>query len=239
MNREMEEGAVKSEIRERLYELREPGYAAFTAKLIPNVPEETILGVRTPALRALAKELRGTAEASAFLDELPHAYFEENCLHAFLLEQIKDYDACIAAVERFLPFVDNWAVCDQMNPPVFKKHRAALLKHAETWLASGETYSVRFGIKMLMNHFLDEEFLSEYLDKVVIIDSKEYYVNMMRAWYFATALAKQWDSTLPLLEEKRLDPWTQVKTIQKAVESNRISAERKALLRSLRVSPNP
>ena len=221
-------------IRERLFALREPGYADFTAKLIPNVPWETILGVRTPALRALAKELRGTDEAAAFLDELPHAYFEENCLHAFLLEQIKDYDVCMAALERFLPYVDNWAVCDQMSPPVFKKHRAELPKRVKVWLSSGETYSVRFGIKMLMSHFLDQDFRPEYLEQVAIIDSEEYYVNMMRAWYFATALAKQWDSTLPLLRERRLDLWTHNRTIQKAVESCRISEERKELLRGLR-----
>lgn len=223
-----------NEIQNRLFALREPGYAAFTAKLLPNLPAETVLGVRTPALRALAKELRGTAEAAAFLDELPHAYFEENCLHAFLLEEIRDYEACMAALERFLPYVDNWAVCDQMNPPVFKKHRAELLEHGKAWLASGETYSVRFGIKMLMNHFLEEDFRSEYLEQVAIIDTNEYYVNMMRAWYFATALTKQWESTLPLLRERRLDPWTHGRTIQKAVESRRISEERKELLRALR-----
>jgi 3-methyladenine DNA glycosylase AlkD len=192
--------------------------------------------VRTPALRTLAKELRGSREAEAFLDELPHAYYEENCLHAFLLEQLRDFDACMAAVERFLPFVDNWAVCDQMNPPVFRKNRAALMEHVRSWLASGETYTVRFGIKMLMNHFLDGDFKPEYLKIVSVIESNEYYVNMMRAWYFATALAKQWESTLPLLEEKRLDSWTLRRTIQKALESNRISPERKELLRGLRIS---
>lgn len=221
-------------IQSRLIALAEPAFAAFTAKLLPNVPAGTVLGVRTPALRTLAKELRGSEEAEAFLDELPHAYYEENCLHAFLLEQLRDFDACVAAVERFLPFVDNWAVCDQMSPAVFKKHRAALLEHVEGWIDSGETYTVRFGIKLLMNHFLDEDFQPEYLEMVSVIETKEYYVNMMRAWYFATALAKQWESTLPLLQERRLDLWTHNKTIQKAVESDRIGEERKTLLRELR-----
>ena len=225
---------MNTTIQSRLIALAEPAFAAFTAKLIPDVPAGTVLGVRTPALRALAKELRGSEEAEAFLDELPHAYYEENCLHAFLLEQLRDFDACVAAVECFLPYVDNWAVCDQMSPAVFKKHRAALLEHVEGWIDSGETYTVRFGIKLLMNHFLDEDFQPEYLEMVSVIESKEYYVNMMRAWYFATALAKQWDSTLPLLEEGRLDVWTHNKTIQKAVESNRVPPERKTLLRELR-----
>lgn len=223
-----------SEITSRLIVLREPDYAAFMGRLLPNVPAEKILGVRSPALRALARELRGSGEAAAFLDELPHTYFEENCLHAFLLEQIRDFEACMAAVEAFLPYVDNWAVCDQMSPKAFRRQLPELLERVDVWLASGETYTVRFGIKMLMNHFLDREFRPEILDKVAIIDSKEHYVNMMRAWFFATALAKQWEETLPLLEQGRLDPWTQGKTIQKAVESNRIPEERKALLRGLR-----
>ena len=223
-----------TEIQSRLAALAEPDFAAFAAKLIPNIPPETILGVRTPALRKLARELRGSDLARAFLDELPHAYFEENCLHAFLLEQIRDFDACLAAVEGFLPYVDNWAVCDQMNPPALKKELPALLARVRLWLASGQTYTVRFGVKLLMNHFLDKAFLPEFLEMVSVIDSVEYYVNMMRAWYFATALAKQWESTLPYLQEGRLDAWTHNKTIQKAVESYRISPERKTLLRGLR-----
>jgi 3-methyladenine DNA glycosylase AlkD len=222
-------------IQSRLVALAEPDFAAFTARLNPSVPAETILGVRTPALRALAKELRGSEEAAAFLDELPHAYFEENCLHAFLLEPLRDFDACLAAVERFLPFVDNWAVCDQMNPLAFRKNRTELLEHVRRWLASEETYTVRFGVKLLMNHFLDEMFQPGYLKMVSVIKSKEYYVNMMRAWYFATALVKQWDSTLLFLQERKLDPWTHNKTIQKAVESYRLSPEQKKLLRELRI----
>ena len=223
-----------TEIQSRLAALAEPDFAAFAAKLIPNIPPETILGVRTPALRKLARELRGSDLARAFLDELPHAYFEENCLHAFFLEQIKDFDECLAGVERFLPFLDNWATCDSMSPPVFRKHREELLPPVRRWLASGQTYTIRYGIKLLMDHFLDGDFQPEYLHTVSVIESEEYYVNMMRAWYFATALAKQWESTLPYLQEGRLDAWTHNKTIQKAVESYRISPEQKQLLRGLR-----
>lgn len=224
-----------TEIQERLFTLRDEKNAAFVAKLVPNIPAETILGVRTPALRKLAKELYKTTDVAAFMDALPHAYFEENGLHAFFLEQIKDFDACMAGVEYFLPYVDNWATCDSMSPPVFKKHRAALLEHVRRWLGSERPYTVRFGVKMLMDHFLDGDYQPEYLESVSVIQSEEYYVNMMRAWYFATALAKQWDSAVLFLMERRLDLWTHNKTIQKAVESRRIPEERKQLLRTLRI----
>ncbi len=222
-------------IRERLFALGDEKNAAFVAKLIPTVPAETILGARTPALRKLAKELSKTVDPAAFMDALPHAYFEENSLHAFLLEQIRDFDDCISAVERFLPFVENWATCDSMSPPVFRRHREELLEHVRRWIRSDRPYTVRFGIKMLMDHFLDGDFAPEYPELVSVIRSDEYYVNMIRAWYFATALAKQWDSALPYLEQRRLDRWTHNKTIQKAVESSRISEEQKSLLRSLRL----
>ena len=225
---------MESEIQTRLFALRDEKNAAFVAKLIPNISPENILGVRTPALRKLAKELWKSGDPAPFMAALPHAYFEENGLHAFFLEQIKDFDACLAELERFLPWVDNWATCDSMSPPVFRKHRAALLPHIRRWLASGQTYTTRYGVKLLMDHFLDGDFRPEYLHMVSVIESEEYYVNTMRAWYFATALAKQWDSTLPLLAERRLDAWTHNKTIQKAVESYRISPERKTLLRGLR-----
>ncbi len=225
---------MNTSIQPCLFALRDEKNAAFVAKLIPNIPSATILGARTPALRKLARELRDSDAARAFLDELPHAYFEENCLHAFFLEQIKDFDECLAGVERFLPFVDNWAVCDQMNPPVFRKHREELLPPVRRWLASGQTYTIRYGIKLLMDHFLDGDFQPEYLQMVSVIEIKEYYVNIMRAWYFATALAKQWESSLPYLQEGRLDAWTHNRTIQKAVESYRISPEQKQLLRGLR-----
>ena len=230
----MTEQDHREEIRERLFALRDEKNAAFAAKLIPNIPPETILGARTPALRKLAKELYREGKSGAFMLELPHAYFEENGLHAFFLEQERDYLRCLKGVERFLPFVDNWATCDSLNPPVFKKHRADLLEQVRVWLSSDQPYTVRFGIKMLMTHFLEEDFQVEQLRMVSVIEKNEYYVNMMRAWYFATALAKQWEATLPLLTERRLDSWTRRKTIQKAVESYRISEEQKSLLRGLR-----
>ena len=222
------------EIRERLFALRDEKNAAFAAKLIPNIPAGTILGARTPALRKLAKELTRDGKGSRFMEALPHAYFEENDLHSFLLDGIRDYDACMAALERFLPYVDNWATCDGMNPSVFKKHRTELLEQIRLWLRSDRTYTLRFAVGMLMAHFLDEDFSPEYLELVAIIESKEYYVNMMRAWYFATALAKQWESTLPYLEEQRLDRWTHNKTLQKARESFRITPEQKAYLKTLK-----
>ncbi len=230
----MTERDHREEIRQRLFALRDEKNAAFAAKLIPNIPPETILGVRTPDMRKLAKELYREGKSGAFMEELPHAYFEENGLHAFFLEQERDFLRCLKGVERFLPFVDNWATCDSLNPPVFKKHRADLLEQVRVWLSSDQPYTVRFGIKMLMTHFLEEDFQAEQLRMVSVIETNEYYVNMMRAWYFATALAKQWEATLPLLTERRLDSWTRRKTIQKAVESYRISEEQKSLLRGLR-----
>ena len=221
-------------IRQRLLALRDEKNAAFVAKLIPNIPPERILGARTPALRQLAKELYRTEDVSGFLAELPHFYLEENSLHAFLVEQIRDYDACMAELERFLPYMDNWATCDSLSPKVFKKHRPGLLKKIPAWLASGETYTVRYGIGMLMEHFLDEDFSPTYLDWVADLRSEEYYVNMMRAWYFATALAKQYDAALPILRQGRLDRWTHNKCIQKARESYRVSQEHKAVLSTLK-----
>ena len=223
-----------TEIQERLFALRDEKNVAFVARLIPTLERETILGARTPALRKLAKELSGSDAAEAFLRVLPHETFEENGLHAFLLEQIRDFDRCMAETERFLPYVDNWATCDSFSPKVFKKHRQELLEHIRRWLVSERPYTVRFGVGMLMAHFLDEDFMSEALELVSLIESKEYYVNMMRAWFFATALAKQYEATLPYLEEGRLDCWTHNKTIQKAVESYRIGAEQKAKLRALK-----
>ena len=198
------------------------------------MPLESIIGVRTPAVRKLAKELKKEGKAEAFLAELPHRYFEENGLHAALLCEERDFARCLEQVERFLPWVDNWATCDSMSPPVFRKHREELLPPVRRWLASGQTYTIRYGIKLLMDHFLDGDFRPEYLQMVSVIESEEYYVNIMRAWYFATALAKQWESSLPYLQEGRLDAWTHNRTIQKAVESYRISPEQKQLLRGLR-----
>lgn len=221
-------------IRERLFSFRDEKFAAFQAKLIPNIAPERIIGVRTPELRKLAKALRGSDEAEGFLKELPHEFFEENNLHAFLLCEIKDFERCVRRVEEFLPYVDNWATCDQLRPRVFAKNKQALLPCIRAWIASDRVYTRRFGIGMLMSHFLDEDFREEYLGWVSDIHSAEYYVNMMIAWYFATALAKQYKAALPYIEERRLDPWVHNKTIQKALESFRVSDEQKKLLRTLK-----
>lgn len=222
-------------IRETLFSLREEKFAAFQARLIPNVAPERVIGVRTPALRKLAKTLRGSGEAEEFLKALPHEFFEENNLHAFLLCEMKDFEACVQAVEDFLPYVDNWATCDQMSPGVFRKNKQALLPHIRRWIASEQCYTRRFGIGMLMSHFLDEDFREEYLSLVSDIRSEEYYVNMMIAWYFATALAKQYEAALPYLENRRLAPWVHNKAIQKALESFRVSDGHKTYLKTLKI----
>ena len=226
---------IIAEIRELLFKKQDIKYRDFQSKLIPGVGDDSFIGVRTPELRKLAKEISKRADIDIFLNELPHQFFDENQLHAFILSGIKDYDSCLKEVERFLPYVDNWATCDQMSPKVFKKHKKELLKSIRTWIASEETYTIRFGIKMLMEHFLDDDFDPLYPEMVAKLRSEEYYVNMMIAWYFATALAKQYESILPFIEEKRLADWTHNKTIQKAVESYRISPEQKDYLKSLKV----
>ena len=222
-----------TELQERLFAMQDESYRDFQCKLMPTVAREVVIGVRTPMLRALAKNLRGTREATAFLSFLPHRYYEENNLHAFLIEQITDFDACVAALDAFLPCVNNWATCDSMNPKVLGKHKDQLLPVIERWLDSKDTYAVRFGIKLLMTWFLDEDFEECYLARVARIRSEEYYVNMMIAWYFATALAKQHTATLPYLEEHRLPDWIHAKTVRKAIESYRISKEQKDHLRTL------
>ena len=222
-------------IREELFRLQDTGYRDFQMKLIPTAGPETMIGVRTPALRKYAKALVKAGQADEFLKNLPHTYFDENQLHAFILSELKDYDLCIEETDRFLPYVDNWATCDQLSPRVFKKNHARLSEKIPEWISSQETYTIRFGIGMLMQHFLDEDFDPAYPETVAGIRSEEYYVNMMIAWYFATALAKQYDTVLPYLEQRRLDPWTHNKTIQKAVESYRITAEQKEYLKSLKI----
>ena len=224
-----------TEIRETLYQLRDEKYRAFQAKLIPTIAPETMIGVRTPALRSMAKQLYRSGDYAAFLAELPHRCFDENQLHAFILSEMHDFEACIKETCRFLPFVDNWATCDQLSPKAFKRNRQRLLTYIPVWLASGQTYTVRFAIGMLMAHFLDEDFDPEYLHMVSQARSGEYYVRMMVAWYFATALAKQYDAALPYIEGRCLEPWTHNKTIQKCVESDRIPDERKAYLKTLKV----
>ena len=222
-------------IQKKLFELRDEEYAAFQAKLTPNVPREKFIGVRVPVLRAYAKELCKMPEQEAFLSSLPHEYYDENMLHGLLLEKLRDYDECVRRVDEFLPYVDNWAVCDIMSPKVFKKHRPELMEKIREWTASGETYTLRFGMEMLMSHFLDDDFAPEYLEIPAAIRSEEYYVNMMTAWFFATALTKQWDAALPYVENRRLDKWTHNKTIQKAIESYRITDDRKQYLRGLKL----
>jgi len=221
-------------ITERLLSMQDEAYKQFHCKLMPTVNPDTVIGVRVPMLRKLAKELYGTAEAEAFLSELPHKYYDENNLHAFLIAQIKDYNSCIAEVERFLPYINNWATCDGLSPKIFKKHLPELLEHIKVWLASDETYTVRFAIGMLMQFYLDDAFDLQYSDMVAAVKSEEYYVNMMIAWYFATALSKQYAAVLPYLENHKLDIWTHNKTIQKAIESYRITDDQKKYLRGLK-----
>ena len=226
---------VIEKVQAELFEMQDLTYRDFHAKLMPTIDKETVIGVRTPMLRAYAKKFGKTADVVTFLEVLPHKYYEENNLHGLLIEQIKDYPACIAAIERFLPYVDNWATCDMIALRTMKKHLDVFIQEIYSWMASDHPYVVRFGIGMLMRYYLDEQFKPEYPEKVAEIKSDEYYVNMMRAWYFATALAKQYDQILPYLEEKKLDTWTHNKTIQKAVESYRIASEQKCYLRTLRI----
>lgn len=221
-------------IYKELQALKEKEYADFQAKLVPTIEPSTILGIRVPKLRALAKSYIRDQECQVFLDSLPHNYYDENMLHAILISEMKDYDKCINRLEAFLPYVDNWAVCDIMSPKLFKRYKEDLMPRIKVWMASEETYTIRFGLGMLMAHFLDEDFRPEYLDMASCIRSDEYYVNMMIAWFFATALAKQWEVSLPYIEDKRLDDWTHKKAIQKARESLRISKEKKEYLKELK-----
>ena len=222
------------EISEELFSLQDEKYRDFQVKLIPTVKADSIIGVRTPALRAFAKRLLKRDDIYEFLEDLPHPYFDENQLHAFIISGIRDYGQCMEEVIRFLPYVDNWATCDQMSPRIFRKHRPELLENIRKWIRSDKTYTIRFGIGMLMEHFLDEDFDREYPEMAAGIRSEEYYVNMMIAWYFATALAKQYDAVLPFIEQQRLDLWTHNKAIQKSVESYRITPEQKEYLKSLK-----
>ncbi len=218
-----------------LFRLRDKDYALLQAKLLPTVSADRIIGVRTPALRSFAKVLYQDRDVDAFLSCLPHPYFDEDQLHAFVISLEKDFDRCIAAVSAFLPFIDNWATCDQLSPKAFKKEPEKLLPSIQVWLRSERTYTVRFAIGMLMQHFLDERFDTRYLDAVAGIRSEEYYVNTMIAWFFATALAKQYDRALPYLEGRRLADRVHNKAIQKSLESFRIPDAHKARLRSLRI----
>ena len=226
---------IEQTIQNRLFELQDLKYREFNSKLIPNVNPETIIGVRTPALRKMAKEISKTEDFKEFLNILPHKYYEENNLHGILIENIKDYDTVIDLLDNFLPFIDNWATCDMITPKIFKKNLDKLYEKINVWLKSEHTYTVRFGIKMLMSFYLDDNFKPEILELVSGVISDEYYINMMIAWYFATAIAKQYDATIPYIEKKRLSKWTHNKTIQKAIESFRINDETKVYLRTLKI----
>ena len=226
---------IEKELQGRLFELQDLKYRDFSSKLTPTIDPETVIGVRTPALRKLAKEYGYTPEIEKFLKILPHRYYEENNLHGFLIETIREYDTAINALEAFLPYIDNWATCDLISPRVFKKNLTELYQRIQAWIRSDRTYTVRFGVGMLMSHFLGDHFRPEMPGLVASIRSEEYYTNMMIAWYFATALVKQPEAVMPFIEEKRLEKWTHNKAIQKSVESYRISDDTKAYLRTLKI----
>ncbi len=223
------------QIMNTLFELQDKTYADFQAKLIPGVSREDMIGVRIPALRKYAKQLYKTPECEVFITELPHSYYDENVLHAILVSEIKDYEECVKEINKFLPYVDNWGVCDTMSPKVFKKHHEELIQQVYAWINSKLTYTSRFGMKILMAEYLEKDFKPEYLEWPASVKSDAYYVNMMTAWFFATALAKQWDATIPYIIEYRLPVWVHQKTIQKACESYRITADRKSLLKTYKV----
>lgn len=222
------------DIRKKLMELKDEGYRDFNSKLIPNVDKNLVIGVRIPALRKLEKELR-TEDLGDWLSDLPHKYLEENTLHGIVISNMKSQEDCLFRLEEFLPYIDNWATCDIINPKVFAKDKAKFLACIRSWIRSEHLYTSRFGMEMLMSYFLDDEFKEEYLELPASVKSEEYYLNMMIAWFFATALAKQWDSAIVYLENNRLSKWTHNKTIQKAIESYRISPEQKEYLRGLKL----
>lgn len=222
------------EILNKLFKLQDKKYAEFQSKLMPNVPKERIIGVRVPELRRLAKQYIKNEESKEFLKNLPHKYYDENMLHGLLIAEIKDFEICIKEVDKFLPYIDNWAVCDIMSPKIFQKNKEKLIEKINHWSLSKEIYTCRFGIKTLMNQFLDKDFKTEYLEIPANIHSEEYYIRMAIAWFFATALAKQWKETIPYIEKNKLDEWVHNKTIQKARESYRITIDQKEYLKSLK-----
>ena len=219
---------------EQLLKVKDDKYKEFQAKLVPNIDPGTILGVKTPEMRQIAKDIFNSKEKDAFLKDLPHKYYEENLVHFFIISMIKDFDECIREVETFLPYVDCWPVSDQATPRSFKKNHEKLLPYIKKWIKSKHLYTSRFGIRMLMNEFLGDEFKDEYAKLVASVKSDEYYLKMMVAWYFATALAKNYDETIKYIEERKLDDWVLKKTIQKAVESYRVTDEHKEYLKSFR-----
>lgn len=221
-------------LEKELFLMQDKAYKSFHSKLIPNISPEKIIGIRTPVLRKFASDFSKRKEAEKFLNTLPHKYYEENNLHACLIEKIKDYDRAVSETDKFLPYIDNWATCDMFMPPVFKKNKDALITHIDKWLKSDRTYTVRYALGLLMKLYLDEDFKTEYSDRAAGIVSEEYYINMMIAWYFATALAKQYTSAVRYLTDNRLPVWVHNKTIQKAVESGRIDKDTKEYLKTLK-----
>lgn len=221
-------------IPELLFEKRDEDYARFQAGLTPTVAAEKIIGVRVPELRKMAKLLVKDEQTKAFLRELPHQYYDENMLHGLIVAELRDYEECLAELEFFLPFIDNWAVCDITSPGIFKKHKAELIGKIRQWTQSDHVYTARFGLEMLMTHYLDADYKPEYLEIAAAAKGEDYYLKMMVAWFFATALAKQWESAVPYLESKQLPVWIHNKTIQKARESYRVSPEKKEYLNTLK-----
>lgn len=220
---------------DELFKLQDKEYREFQSKLIPNINKERIIGVRTPLLRQLSKKIIKENNYSDFLNDLPHKYFDENQIHAFIISEIKDYDECLFEFNKFLPYIDNWATCDQSSPKIFLKNSDKLINEIKRWIKSKDTYTIRFGIGMLMRIYLDDNFKPEYLKMVSNIKSDEYYVNMMIAWFFATALAKQYDSTIEYIINYKLDKWVHNKIIQKSIESYRISKEKKEYLKKYKI----
>ena len=229
---------IIEEIKDYLLKNQDLQYKQFHSSLMPTINSEVVIGIKVPILRNYTKELLkkyATQSFIPFFKDLPHQYYEENNIHAFLIEKINNYDECLFQLEQFLPYIDNWATCDMLNPKVFSKNKDKLLKKINEWIKSSHTYTIRFGIGMLMRYFLDKDFNSSYLELVYSIKSEEYYVNMMKAWFFATALTKQYDTTLPIIQNKKLDIWTHNKAIQKAIESFRVPAEHKQYLKTLKI----
>ena len=223
------------EILKELFKLQDKEYAEFQSKLTPSVDKNKFIGVRVPEARKLAKVYFKDEKSREFLNILPHEYYDENMLHGLLISEIKDYEKCINEVDKFLQYVDNWAVCDIMSPKILKKNKDKLIEKIKIWSESKDIYTCRFGIKMLMTHYLDGDFKSEYLNIPSSIVSDEYYINMMIAWFYATALAKRWDDSIKYIENKKLTKWVHNKTIQKARESYRITNEQKEYLKSLKI----
>lgn len=221
-----------NQILDKLFSLQDNQYASFQLKLIPGIKEDSVIGVRIPLLRDFAKQLVKDPAHEEFLKTLPHSYYDENILHGLLVSQIKDFDLCIACIESFLPYIDNWAVCDTISPKIFGRNREQLLHYIYKWIESKHVYTCRFGLRMLMNHFLDEDFRPEYLQVAASVRGEDYYIKMMVAWFFATALAKQWEATIPFIEQNKLEKWIHLKTIQKACESFRITPAQKQYLKT-------